>query len=61
MALQPRREVTPDQAQLFGPLFAYADRLADGAAYDPADGARVARAEVRAYLAADGAGAEPRY
>jgi len=51
----------PDRAQLFRALFAYADRLAGGAAYDPADGARVARAEVRGYLAPDGTGTEPGY
>ena len=52
----------PDQAQLFQNLFAYADKLADGAAFDRADATRVARAEVQSYLApGDAAGAEPRY
>jgi hypothetical protein len=51
----------PDQGQLFQALFAYADRLADGAPYDPADGARVARTEVRGYLAREGPAAAPSY
>jgi hypothetical protein len=51
----------PDQGQLFQGLFAYADRLAEGAPYDPAAGARVARTEVRGYLARERAGAAPGY
>ena len=51
----------PDQAQLFQNLFAYADRLADGATFDRADAERVARAEVRSYLSVGGTAGEPRY
>jgi hypothetical protein len=41
----------PDQGQLFTPLFEYADRLAEGAPWEPEAGAVFARATVRGYLA----------
>ena len=40
----------PDQGKLFTPLFEYAERLADGAAYDPAAARAFAREQVAAYL-----------
>ena len=43
----------PDQGQLFTPLFEYADRLAEGAPWEPAAGAAFARKTVRGYLAED--------
>jgi hypothetical protein len=46
----------PDQAGLFVELFAYADALAEGRPFDPADAARVARAAVRSYLRGEAAG-----
>jgi hypothetical protein len=50
---QPRftLRASPDQAQLFAPLFEYAGKLDDGAAYDPADGRAFARTAVAGYLA----------
>jgi hypothetical protein len=42
----------PDQGQLFPPLFDYAEKLADGAPYDPADARAFAQRTVRGYLAA---------
>jgi hypothetical protein len=50
----------PDQGQLFTPLFAYAERLADGASWEPAAGAAFARQTVRGYLA-EATGSEPAY
>ena len=50
----------PDQGQLFPPLFAYAERLADGAAWEPEAGRKFAGETVRGYLASDGA-REPAY
>ncbi|HZP43959.1 MAG TPA: DUF6607 family protein [Candidatus Binatia bacterium] len=44
----------PDQGQLFTPLFARAEQLADGAAFDPAADRAFVRDTVRGYLA-DGA------
>jgi hypothetical protein len=41
----------PDQGQLFPPLFAYAERLAEGAPWDPVAGRAFARETVRGYLA----------
>ena len=53
----------PDQGQLFGPLFAYAEKLDEGAPFDAADARKVARETVRGYLAEPGSGAsrEPTY
>ena len=42
----------PDQGQLFVPLFEYAGKLDDGAAYDAADARAFARKTVASYLAA---------
>jgi hypothetical protein len=41
----------PDQGQLFTPLFEYADRLEEGAPYDPVTARGFARDTVRGYLA----------
>ncbi len=41
----------PDQAQLFAPLFEYAEKLYEGAPLDPAEARKVARETVRGYLA----------
>ena len=40
----------PDRGQLFVPLFAYADRLDEGAPFDRDDAARFARSTVQGYL-----------
>jgi uncharacterized protein DUF6607 len=50
----------PDQGQLFTPLFEYAERLAEGAPWEPKAGAAFARETVRGYLAA-GNGRESAY
>lgn len=42
---------SPDQGQLFVPLFEYAGKLDDGAPYDAADGRAFARKTVDGYLA----------
>jgi hypothetical protein len=39
-----------DQGQLFVPLFEYAEKLDDGAPYDPTAGRAFARETVRGYL-----------
>jgi len=39
--------VPPDQGKLFTPLFEYAERLAEGAPWEPEAGAAFARATVR--------------
>ena len=41
----------PDQAQLFVPLFEYAEKLADGGPFDHAAARAFARSAVRGYLA----------
>lgn len=41
----------PDQGQLFTPLFEYADRLYDGAPFDPVAARAFVRQTVRGYLA----------
>jgi hypothetical protein len=41
----------PDQERLFTPLFEYAERLAEGAPWDPQSGTPFARRTVRSYLA----------
>jgi hypothetical protein len=51
----------PDQAQLFAPLFEYAERLYEGEAYDPASARNLVRETVRGYLAEGGVSAESRY
>jgi len=52
----------PDQGQLFTPLFEYAERLADGASWEPQAGTAFARKTVRGYLAdGDGEGSEAAY
>jgi uncharacterized protein DUF6607 len=48
----------PDQGKLFVPLFEYAERLADGAPWDPVAGRAFARDTVRGYLAAGARGGE---
>jgi hypothetical protein len=45
-------KAAPDQGQLFAPVFEYAERLDDGAPWDPTAGPAAARDAVRAYLAA---------
>jgi hypothetical protein len=50
----------PDQGQLFLPLFEYAERLAEGAPWEPQAGVAFARATVRGYLGEGGTG-EPAY
>jgi len=52
IAQRPRftLRAAPDRAELFVPLFEYADRLAEGQALDRADAARFARTTVRGYL-----------
>lgn len=45
----------PDQAQLFVPLFEYAEKLADGAPFDRDAARAFARATVRGYLAEEAA------
>jgi hypothetical protein len=49
-----------DQGQLFTPLFEYAERLADGAPWEPGPGRAFARDTVHGYLA-DGAAGAPGY
>jgi hypothetical protein len=46
----------PDQGQLFTPLFDYAERLAEGEAWEPEAGTAFARQAVRGYLAEGGGG-----
>jgi hypothetical protein len=41
----------PDEGQLFVPLFAYAEKLDEGASYDAADARAVAAKTVEGYLA----------
>jgi hypothetical protein len=50
----------PDQGQLFTPLFEYAERLAEGAPWEPAAGTAFVRETVRGYLA-DDSPSEPTY
>jgi len=52
IAQRPRftLRAAPDRAELFVPLFEYADRLAEGQPLDRADAARFARTTVRGYL-----------
>ena len=50
----------PDQGQLFTPLFEYAERLAEGEAWEPTAGAAFARETVRGYLA-EGGTSKPAY
>ncbi len=56
--VRERRRLTlraaPDQGQLFVPLVEYAQRLYEGAPWDPAAGRAFARETVRGYLAAPG-------
>jgi hypothetical protein len=49
-----------DQGQLFTPLFEYAERLDDGAPWEPGPGTAFARDTVRGYLA-EGASGAPGY
>jgi hypothetical protein len=54
----------PDQAQLFAPLFEYAERLYEGAPFDHAEAREVARETVHGYLAEPGSrdgGGRPGY
>jgi hypothetical protein len=51
----------PDQAQLFTPLFEYAERLYEGAPFDPAAARGLARETVRGYLVAGPSGATATY
>jgi hypothetical protein len=46
----------PDRGQLFTPLFEYAERLYEGAPWDPEEGRTFARETVRGYLATGAAG-----
>jgi hypothetical protein len=51
----------PDQAQLFTPLFDYAERLYEGEVYDPRAARQLVRETVQGYLSDDATAAEPRY
>jgi len=62
--IRERRRFTlrapPDQGQLFTPLFEYAERLTEGAPWEPQTGTAFARKTVRGYLV-DGETSEPAY
>ena len=51
----------PDQGQLFTPLFEYADRIDEGAPFDPAGARAFARQTVEGYLAPGPGAAAGRY